>query len=115
MWKGARCLGVVSWGLLHCVSRESLSSREENGTVGTDAGELIGCRGFGPRNLHLSFILCTSFFQEDEKSYSLIQSLIYTISSYQRVTTTLAVFYCEFSLLGGQARASSGSQGWMGR
>ena len=44
---------------------------------GTDAGELIGCQGFGPRNLNLSFILYTSFFQEDEKSYSLIQSLIY--------------------------------------
>lgn len=81
---------------------------------GTDAGELIGCQGFGPRNLNLSFILCTSFFQEDEKSYSLIQSLI-TINSYQRATTTLAVFYCEFNLLGGQARASSGSRGWVRR
>lgn len=31
------------------------------------AGKVIGCQGFGPRNLNLSFILCTSFFQEDEK------------------------------------------------
>lgn len=45
----------------------------------------------------------------------LIQSLIYTINSYQRATTTLVVFYCGFNLLGGRVRASSGSQGWVGK
>ena len=45
----------------------------------------------------------------------LIQSLIYTINSYQRATTTLVVFYCGFNRLGRGARASSESQGWVGK
>lgn len=80
--------------------------------LASTADELIGCQEFRPRNLNLSF-LCTLFFQENEKKTYLIQSNdIYNVP-YQRATTTLAVFYCEFNLLGG-GRASSGSQGWWG-
>ena len=54
-------------------------------------------------------------FSRRVKKDLLIQSLIYTINSYQRATTTLVVFYCGFNLLGRGARASSESQGWVGK
>lgn len=78
------------------------------------AGKVIGCQGFGPRNLNLSFILCTSFFQEGEKRLINPVTDIYD-KFLPKGHHNLGGIYCGFNLLGGRARASSGSQGWVGK